>query len=221
VSAVLTLDALDHDSWEHTAGDMRGQCTKAWLLSPEHGRWMRKTTECEEGGAWREALIARAAHDLGLLSYPCFALTDNECLMQHVEDANPEWECLGNYYQWHENGESLPADVWLPYAVFSVVFGVEDRNTTNSMVMRHRATGELRLASIDHECACGDSGSWPTFADRSYYATEPVMLSRFEAELDAMLAAALRSDFAEYVNHDNICDIRRAAREGYLGGVIA
>jgi len=212
MSVVTLPDLEDARAWElaHNAPSKSGQCSKSWRVSPHDGtRWMLKSPLCESAdGCGREVDMAIAQEALLGLSYPV-ARDEYEVMLQHVEDANPEWELVDSLSKYAIQHGPIAPEMWLPYAAFAIAFGIGDRHSNNALVVRHRETGEVRIVSIDHECQCPEHETWPQWLDYPSSGIDPCTRTELEDAIDKMVQSAKDSGMGgwlDYASIENVLD---------------
>jgi hypothetical protein len=174
-------------------------------------------------GCEREAEVAEALRALGYLSYHVAVGTwegNDAVLIQHVEDANPEWEFVGELDDFSKNDDPVPVELWLPYAAVAIALGINDRHGGNGLVMRHRTTGELRVASIDHECECEDGETWPFWMAVKRDAFEAPTWSQVEEAVNEVIDTAKARGLDHLIRLDAIESVLGDEQREYFQGVL-
>jgi hypothetical protein len=180
-------------------------------------RWMLKRADfvCPVGdGREREAIFAEIARAIGFLSYD--VMYDNRGVaLEHAEDANPEWELLGDFFTVKTHmlhalpNKKIPADVWVPYAAFNLALGIGDRHNGNALLMRHKTTGELAHVSIDHECKCedGDPRAYP-LRYNDEFSFEAVTRDEFMHAFERVIDRITDAGYAAHLSYEHIAKAR-------------
>jgi hypothetical protein len=222
VTAPALAEAIDWETADTESHE--GQCMKRWVRSPhDDSRWMLKVPECYEGnGCWREIEVAVALRELGYLSYH---VAEGEwegygaVLIQHVEDANPEWRLVGDFDSLRHS-DGVPLDMWLPYAAVAIALGINDRHSGNGLVMEHRTTGERTFVSIDHECECDDGDSYPWWMASTSTDFERITWSQLERAVNEVVSTAQARGLGHLVRQGSIDYVFDPVNREYFVGVL-